>query len=228
MFSLIIKVFILLLSSIIYSARDRTKCLFLNDEPCTVRPILIDMNPVEFKFSQFMISLNKCTGSCNVRSPKICVSKETKDINVKAFNMIRNKNEAKAMTEHIAFDFKCKCNTPTCNLKQKWNNKTKQCKCKNYFKCKKDYSCNLSTCICDNSKYLKSIADTSATDCDELIIVMDISSTKKTNTITTNVLSTASTNCRIKKVRDCYIFHTFLLAIMLLLIIIIICYYYAK
>ena len=35
-----------------------------------------------------MISLNKCAGSCNVLSPKICVPKESKDIDVKAFNMI--------------------------------------------------------------------------------------------------------------------------------------------
>ena len=34
------------------------------------------------------------------------------------------------------------------------------CQCKNYLKCKKDYSRNPSTCICENSKYLKSIADT--------------------------------------------------------------------
>ena len=25
-------------------ARDQTKCLFLNNEPCIVRPTLIDMN----------------------------------------------------------------------------------------------------------------------------------------------------------------------------------------
>ena len=49
-----------------------------------------------------------------------------------------------------------------------------------------------------------------------------------TNTTATNVTSTASTNCRSKKVRDCYILHTVLLVIILLLIIIIICYYYAK
>ena len=66
-----------------------------------VRPTLIDLNPVELKYFPFMISLNKCIGSCNVLSPKIYVSKETKDINVEAFNMITNENEAKAMTEHI-------------------------------------------------------------------------------------------------------------------------------
>ena len=52
------------------------------------RPTIIDINPVERKYYPLMISLNKSTGSCNVLSPKICVPKETKNINVKAFNMI--------------------------------------------------------------------------------------------------------------------------------------------
>ena len=65
-------------------------------------------------------------------------------------------------------------------------------------------------------------------DCDEIIFVMDIASTKNTNTIATNVTSTASINSHSKKVRYCYIFHTVLLAIILLLIITIICYHYAK
>ena len=59
-------------------AQNQTKCLFLNDDPC-------------------MVSLNKCTGSCNDLSPKICVPKKAKDINVKGFNMITNKDEAKAI-----------------------------------------------------------------------------------------------------------------------------------
>ena len=71
-----------------------------------VRPTIIDLNPVELKYYPFMISLNKFTGSCNVLSPKICVPKESKDINVKAFNMITNKNETKTMTKHIPCDCK--------------------------------------------------------------------------------------------------------------------------
>ena len=43
-----------------------------------VRPTLFDMNPIELKYYLFMISLNKCTASGNVLSPKICVPKETK------------------------------------------------------------------------------------------------------------------------------------------------------
>ena len=38
------------------------------------------------------------------------------------------------------------------------------------------------------AKYLKSIADTSVITCNEIIFVMDIVSTKMTNTIATNVL----------------------------------------
>ena len=137
--------FILLLSfseSIARVAKnsDRAESLFLNDEPCMVRPAIIDMNPVKLKYYPFMISLNKRTGSCNVLSPKTCVPEETKDINVKPFNMKTNKNEAKANEEHILCDCKCKFNSISCNSNQKRNIKTCQCECKNCHKCEKDYS----------------------------------------------------------------------------------------
>ena len=111
---------------------DWTKCLSLNDGPGLARPTLINLNPVELEYYPFMISLDKCGGSCNVLSPKISAPKETKDINVKAFNMIANKNEAKALTKHISCDRKRKFNSTTCNSNQKWNNKTCQCECENY------------------------------------------------------------------------------------------------
>ena len=167
-------------------ARIQTKCMFLNDEPWMVRPTLIDLNSVELNDYPFMISLDKCSGSCNVLSLKICVVSGTKDINVKVFNIAANKNEAKVLAEHILCDYKCKCNSIVCNSNQIWNDKTCQCKCKTYCTCEKDYSWNPNTCICENSKYLKSIIDTSVTENDEIIIVMDNVSTKKTNTIATN------------------------------------------
>ena len=71
--------FILLLSLTSSLARNQTKCLFSNDKPCTVRPTLTDLDPVELKYYPFMISLDKCTGRFNVFSPKIYVQKETKD-----------------------------------------------------------------------------------------------------------------------------------------------------
>ena len=67
-----------------------------------IRPFLIDLNPVELKYYPFMISLNKCNGSCNSVndiSMKICVPSKTKDVNVKVFNMITNRNEAKTLVK---------------------------------------------------------------------------------------------------------------------------------
>ena len=60
-------------------------------------------------------------------------------------------------------------------------------------------------------------------ECDEIAIIMDNVSTKKTNTIAANVVSTVSINYQGKKVRECYILHIVLLVNILLLIIIIIC-----
>ena len=71
------------------------------------------------------------------------------------------------------------------------------------------------------------VADTSVIECDEIITVMVIASTKKTNATAANARSTASINCHSKKVRDCYSLHTVLFVIILLLVIII-CYYYLK
>ena len=71
MFSL----FIVLLSFSEYLA---IKCLFLNEQQYMVRPTIFDMNPVELKYYSFMISLNKCTGGCNVLSTKIMSFKRNK------------------------------------------------------------------------------------------------------------------------------------------------------
>ena len=117
--------------------------------------LLLILNPVQLKYYPFMISLDKCSGSCDVLSPRICVPKTTKDINVNALNRITNKNEAKTITKHISCDCKCKFNTTTCNANQKWNNETCQSECKNDRTCKRDYCLNPSTCICEIDKYLK-------------------------------------------------------------------------
>lgn len=41
------------------------KYMSLNDEQCKIRPILIDLNPLELNYYLFMISLDKLNGSCN-------------------------------------------------------------------------------------------------------------------------------------------------------------------
>ena len=62
-----------------------------------IRPTLIDnLNPIDITHHPFIISLNKCNGSCNVvddLSTKIHAPSETKDVNVKVFNMIKRINK---------------------------------------------------------------------------------------------------------------------------------------
>ena len=107
--------------------------MYVFNEPCMVRPTLIDSNLIEPNYYPFMISLDKCNASCNTADDlctKICIPSKTKDINVKTFNMITNKNEAKTMVKHVSCDCKRKFNGTTCNSYQKWNNDKCQCECK--------------------------------------------------------------------------------------------------
>ena len=78
MLKFIKQVFFVLLSFSSSLAYDQTKYCFLNDEPCMIRPTLIDLSPVELTYYPFIISLGKFSGSCNVVLPKIFVPKETK------------------------------------------------------------------------------------------------------------------------------------------------------
>ena len=70
----------------------------LNDGPCMVWPTISDLNPVDVPF---MISLDKCSGSCNVLSSKKYVFRKKQKTHVKVFNMTTNKNKVKTMKKHI-------------------------------------------------------------------------------------------------------------------------------
>ena len=42
-----------------------TKCVSLNNKPCMIRSLYIDLNSTEFDYYLFMTSLDKCNESCN-------------------------------------------------------------------------------------------------------------------------------------------------------------------
>ena len=73
--------------------------------------------------------------------------------------MITNKNEAKAIIKHVIVN----ANSIVLHGIQNKNETIKHVdvNVKIIVSVKKDYSLDPSTCICDNSKYLKSSADTS-------------------------------------------------------------------
>ena len=103
-------------------------------------------------------------------------------------------------------------------------------KSKPYGMCTNDYR-HPSTCICENSRYLKSVDGDLVIVSNKIVNVANSVSTNITNTVPTNVTRTVSINSDYKKVRykmDYYILHTFLLVTILLFIMAHICYHYIK
>ena len=73
-----------------------TKCVFMNNQQCSVRPTLIDLYLEELHYYPFILSMSRCDGSCNnIEDPfgRICVKME--DMNLKVFDMIKWINESK-------------------------------------------------------------------------------------------------------------------------------------
>ena len=85
----------------------------LNNKQCKTIHTLIDLNPNELNYYSFMVSLERCRGSCNTfddSSRKICVRNKIDHVNVKVFNFITGINDAKKLVRHISCDCKCKVN----------------------------------------------------------------------------------------------------------------------
>ena len=94
----------------------------LNNEPCLIRPTLIDLNHIELNNYPLMINLDKCNGSCNVLdglSMTICIPSEKKEVTVKISSIITRINEAKTLVKHISCEYKSKFISTTCNSNQK-------------------------------------------------------------------------------------------------------------
>ena len=62
MFRLIKQVLIALLS---FSGYLTEKYRYLNNKPGMIRPTFINIKHIELKYFPFIISLDKCNGSCN-------------------------------------------------------------------------------------------------------------------------------------------------------------------
>ena len=103
------------------------------------------------------------------------------------FNMIASINEPEILGKHISCDCKCKLGRTTYYSNQKRNNDKCQCQCKRYHTCKKDYSWNPSTYICENGKCLKSTVDKSVISCDGIIMLQVV---YVANTVNVNVTNT--------------------------------------
>ena len=104
----------------------------MNNQPCMVRPTLIDLNSDELYYYPFIVSMDKYDGSCNTAEDpfcRICAPNKIENVNLKAFNMITGKNESKILAKRIACECRYEFAGRKCNSRQKCNNDECQCQC---------------------------------------------------------------------------------------------------
>ena len=103
---------------------NHKKRISVNNELCLTRPTLFDLNSVELHYCPYMVSSDRCDGSCNTfddLSSRIFVPNKTEDENLNVVNMIIRVNVSKALTEHNSCDCKCELDGRKCNSDQKWS-----------------------------------------------------------------------------------------------------------
>ena len=130
----------------------------MSNEPCKVRPEIININSNNLIFYPFNIKTSKCGGNCNnINDPytKICVTDVVKNLNVKVFNLLSRTNEKKNIKWHETCKCESRLDAIVCNNKQRWNNDKCRCECKELINkglCDKGFIWNSSNCECESNK----------------------------------------------------------------------------
>ena len=107
----------------------------MNNQVCTVRPQIDNINSKYSIFFPFSIETSKCRGSCNdINNPdtKLRVPNVVKNLNVKVFNLMsRSKtHEARYIEWHETCKYKCRLDGSVCDNKQRWNDDKCRYECK--------------------------------------------------------------------------------------------------
>ena len=87
-FSFVKKVFVLRLTVLSCSITGALNCISLNNQPCKIRPKIVNVSSNNPTFYPFSVKINRCNGNCNnINNPyaKICVPDVVKNLNVKVF-----------------------------------------------------------------------------------------------------------------------------------------------
>ena len=90
----------------------------MNNQPCKVRPKIINVNIDEPVFYSFSIKTSKCSSSCNnINDPyaKKCVPDAVKDLIVKVFNLMSRTNETRRIKWYETLKCKCRLDASVCN-----------------------------------------------------------------------------------------------------------------
>ena len=90
MFGFIKKCFFTAMAFFDLSNENSLECVSMNNQECKIKIKIISLNTDEPVFYPYSIKINRCKDSCNtINDPyaKICVPDQTKNINLKVFNL---------------------------------------------------------------------------------------------------------------------------------------------
>ena len=130
----------------------------INNQERKIRPEIINLNTNELLLYPYSIKINRCKGSCNTISDpyaKICVPDETKNTNVKVFNLMSRTNETRHIEWHKTCKYKFRLDASVCDNKQRLNEDKCRCECKELMDkgmCDKGIIWNPSNCECECDK----------------------------------------------------------------------------
>ena len=79
------------------------------NQPWIVIQTFIDLNPYKLYYHPFIISMKRCSRSCNIveHSFGTIFVPNKEDVNLKVFKMIKGTNESKTLSKHILCECKC-------------------------------------------------------------------------------------------------------------------------
>ena len=100
---------------------DSRKLLVTTRSKLCCKKVIIDNDYMTFPYK---IKVDKCVGSCNDKDNpyfKVCTPEVAKNISVKIFDLISQKNVLKNITFHKSCKCDCLLDEKVCNNKQKWN-----------------------------------------------------------------------------------------------------------
>ena len=102
---------------------DSLECVSMNNQECSKRTKIINVNNNEPVFYPFSI---KVFSAFSV----LCVPDVVKNIGVKLFNLMSFTNQTKHIEWHETCKCKCRLDASVCNNKQRWNKDKCRCECR--------------------------------------------------------------------------------------------------
>ena len=131
---------------------NKPNCFSLKNQECKVRKVIVDNDYTTYPYK---IKVDKCFESCNDKDNpyfKVCLPDSIKNISVKCFDLISQKNVLKNISFHQSCQCGCLLDTKVCNNLQKWSKDKCTCECLKIRKCDIDYSWNVNNCRCEMKK----------------------------------------------------------------------------